>query len=346
MADGQSAKFMKNAHIGWTNGSYYYPPDFDYKKLAAPKDFMKHKQRGVQTMGMRMMMPFTMVCETCGEYMYIGTKFNSRCEKIKGGNYYGVATYRFTGKCKSCVADFTFRTDHETSGYILETGGKRQYEAMADAEIAVEKVKEDKEARKDDAMQALEDKRIDMEREMHDIDALERLIEMGKRGARAYDMISFALDKLFGSGADGKVLDAVGIEVTEQEQSEIDAFKEAQDKKEERLLDGPTPSSTIEARKRLVEAAVASSSLSRAKPKVTVKRKATQDGEPLPKRQTGAPKEELKEEVDFVKVERRVKEEPPAVKTECDSANAAQQNEPSGNGLGMLGSYGSDSDST
>jgi hypothetical protein len=52
----------------------YYPPDFDHTKLekvVRPRD----KQDNV-----RMMLPMSVRCDTCGNFLYIGTKFNMRKE--------------------------------------------------------------------------------------------------------------------------------------------------------------------------------------------------------------------------------------------------------------------------
>merc|ERR1719464_1095873 len=38
-------------------------------------------------MNIRMMFPFTMVCDSCHEYNYTGTKFTARVEHIKAESY-------------------------------------------------------------------------------------------------------------------------------------------------------------------------------------------------------------------------------------------------------------------
>lgn len=54
----------------------YYPPDFNPAKLRKNKR-SKDKQDDV-----RMMLPMSVRCNTCGNYLYIGTKFNMRKETV------------------------------------------------------------------------------------------------------------------------------------------------------------------------------------------------------------------------------------------------------------------------
>ena len=52
----------------------YFPPDFD--PLLVPK----RKYDPYKQVEVRMMIPFSLQCIKCGEYMYRGKKFNSRKE--------------------------------------------------------------------------------------------------------------------------------------------------------------------------------------------------------------------------------------------------------------------------
>ena len=51
----------------------YFPPDFDPSKLP------KGKRPDHNSMKVRMMLPMSVRCNTCGNFMYKGTKFN--CKK-------------------------------------------------------------------------------------------------------------------------------------------------------------------------------------------------------------------------------------------------------------------------
>merc|ERR1719510_812035 len=94
-----------------------------------------------RVMNIRMMLPFSMVCSTCGEYTYIGTKFNSQVEKTDI-SYYGCTVYRFYGNCQHCKREYTFKTDPATADYVMESGGSRSYECWKDADNAENQLKE------------------------------------------------------------------------------------------------------------------------------------------------------------------------------------------------------------
>eukprot|EP01031_Cornospumella_fuschlensis_P034779 gene34779-42115_t len=64
----------------------YIPPDFDPSLLEGVK--IKSLKRS-KFMDMRMMLPFSLRCNTCGEYIYKGKKFNSKKEDLEE-NYMGI----------------------------------------------------------------------------------------------------------------------------------------------------------------------------------------------------------------------------------------------------------------
>lgn len=41
------------------------------------------------------MSPFSMRCESCGEYIYKGKKFNARKETVEGETYLNIKIFRF-----------------------------------------------------------------------------------------------------------------------------------------------------------------------------------------------------------------------------------------------------------
>ena len=86
----------------------YFPPDFD------PSLIPRRKQPKNSQQVVRLMAPFSMLflpryfafgysltylscrrCNTCGEYIYKGKKFNARKETVEGEDYYGIKIFRF-----------------------------------------------------------------------------------------------------------------------------------------------------------------------------------------------------------------------------------------------------------
>jgi hypothetical protein len=175
----------------------YYPADFDPSKLLPPRALRQKYTAGPKQMNIRMMLPFTMRCSSCNEYLYIATKFNSKCQKLKDATTLGLAMYRFTGKCKHCAGEFSFRTDPEHSDYVLESGGVRSYEAFKDADYAeAEVAKRKAEEEAEDESQALENKIYDTAAEMRRLEELGELRSLNKREARRHDTIHLAIEKV------------------------------------------------------------------------------------------------------------------------------------------------------
>ncbi|GAA5986450.1 hypothetical protein JCM10908_003759 [Rhodotorula pacifica] len=158
----------------------YFPPDFDPSKIPRRK-MPKDKQQVV-----RLMAPFSMRCNTCGEYIYKGKKFNARKETVQGEEYYGIKIFRFYIKCTQCSAEITFKTDPKNSDYNCEHGAQRNFEPWRAND---DKKEEDKLARleeeENDPMAALENKAVDSKREMDILDALQSIKSRNARLERA-----------------------------------------------------------------------------------------------------------------------------------------------------------------
>ena len=104
----------------------YYPPDFNPALLQRNRR-AKDKQDNV-----RMMMPLTCRCDTCGAYAYIGTKYNMKKENALDEAYLGIRIYRFYFKCAQCYTEITFKTDPKNHDYVVEHGATRNYDAYRD----------------------------------------------------------------------------------------------------------------------------------------------------------------------------------------------------------------------
>ena len=162
----------------------YFPPDFDHTKI--PRPDRERQQKLKERFVVRMMLPMSVRCLTCGEYMYKGKKFNSRKENVDGpeGVYLGIQIIRFYFKCVTCSAEFTVRTDPKNSDYVVEAGAKANYElykeeAKQKAEIATERADQEQY----DAMKKLENKTEESKRAMDILDALDEIRTQNARSA-------------------------------------------------------------------------------------------------------------------------------------------------------------------
>ncbi|EFA75136.1 putative RNA splicing factor [Heterostelium album PN500] len=158
--------------------SKYYPPEFDPSKIPRAKGVKKSN-----TIKVTMMLPMSIRCNTCGEYLGRGTKFNSRKETVEGENYLGLKIFRFYLRCKKCAAELSIRTDPKNSEYVCESGATRNYEPWRETdEDREERLKREKEE-EGDAMKALENRTLDSKREMEILDALDELKDISARNA-------------------------------------------------------------------------------------------------------------------------------------------------------------------
>ncbi|KAH7472415.1 Splicing factor YJU2 [Phytophthora ramorum] len=157
----------------------YFPPDFDPSLVPRRK---KPKNEQVQV---RMMLPFSIQCATCGEYMYRGKKFNSRKEEVLEETYHGIRIFRFYIKCITCSAEITFKTDPKRGDYVAEHGCQRNFEPWRETEGEQEAaVAQRTQEEKGDAMKALENRTLDSKREMDILDALDEIKAINQRHAR------------------------------------------------------------------------------------------------------------------------------------------------------------------
>lgn len=157
----------------------YFPPDFD------PSLVPRRKRPKNEQIEVRMMLPFSIQCDTCGEYMYRGKKFNSRKEDVVEETYHGIRIFRFYIKCITCSSEITFKTDPKRGDYVAEHGCQRNFEPWReteDQEEAALKQKEEEEA--GDAMKALENRTLDSKREMDILDALDEIKAINQRHAK------------------------------------------------------------------------------------------------------------------------------------------------------------------
>ncbi|KAI0259958.1 CWC16 protein [Gloeopeniophorella convolvens] len=190
----------------------YFPPDFDPALIPRRKG-PKNSQQVV-----RLMAPFSMRCNTCGEYIYKGKKFNARKETVEGEDYYGIKIFRFYIKCTLCSAEITFKTDPKNTDYAAEHGASRNFEPWRE-EKAVEE--EDRLAKLDEEennpMKVLENRTTDSKREMDILDALQDIRARNARNERV------------GQGED--LVARLGVEKVESPEDERRRLEEEEDER-------------------------------------------------------------------------------------------------------------------
>uniref|UniRef100_A0A7S0ZG58 Splicing factor YJU2 n=1 Tax=Timspurckia oligopyrenoides TaxID=708627 RepID=A0A7S0ZG58_9RHOD len=169
----------------------YYPPDFDPSKVPREKRDKNAKEL------IRFMLPMTVRCSNCGQFMYVGSKFNVKKETVTNQTYHGIRIFRFFLKCVACANGFTILTDPKNADYRCEAGATRNYdrwneknEERNDAENAHESGGDDQKEKEDenDAVVALETKAARMKRKMEVLDELEELAAMSARRAQVVDI--------------------------------------------------------------------------------------------------------------------------------------------------------------
>jgi len=126
-----------------------------------------------------------MRCNTCGEYIYKGKKFNARKETVEGEDYYGIKIFRFYIKCTLCSAEITFKTDPKNTDYAAEHGASRNFEPWREEQAVEEEDRLAKlEEEENNPMKVLENRTIDSKREMDILDALHDIRARNARNER------------------------------------------------------------------------------------------------------------------------------------------------------------------
>jgi hypothetical protein len=162
----------------------FYPPDFDPRRLVKPKNPPERQDK------VRMMLPFTVRCSTCGTFLHIGTKFTMRKEYLQEELYLGIKIIRFFFKCSRCATEITMKTDPRNSDYVCESGASRNYDEWRDLDAAEQALAEAKSCENDDPMKFLEARTYESRREMDILDALDEIKQRNKIQANVdYDRL-------------------------------------------------------------------------------------------------------------------------------------------------------------
>lgn len=155
---------------------HYIPPDFDPSK--APR---RCKPQNGQHQ-VRFMLPMSVECEACGDYMFQGTKCNCRKELCYNEFYLGINVYRIYLHCKSCYAEITIKTDPKNCDYILEKGASRRSEPWREHEVA--RAIEMKEKMSGKVVERVEEKAVDTKLDMNQKREIARLSAVSAKQER------------------------------------------------------------------------------------------------------------------------------------------------------------------
>jgi hypothetical protein len=124
-------------------------------------------------------------CNTCGNYIMKGTKFNSRKEDALGEDYLGIQIFRFFFRCNRCSAEITMKTDPQNSDYTVERGASRNYEPWRDKATQEDEAEREREEEEEgNAMAALENRTKESKREMDIMAALDEMRSLNSRNAK------------------------------------------------------------------------------------------------------------------------------------------------------------------
>ncbi|KAH7096978.1 CWC16 protein [Auriculariales sp. MPI-PUGE-AT-0066] len=191
----------------------YYPPDFDPSKIPRRRG-TKNKQQVV-----RLMAPFSMRCNSCGEYVYKGKKFNARKETVDGEDYYGIKIFRsISSGIPLCSSEITFKTDPKNTDYAAEHGASRNFEPWrdtGDSAVAEADRLEALEAEENNPMATLENRTMDSKREMAIMDALQ---DARARNARHERLVrGVAAEGIDGANPDDIMDKLLGLEEVDSE---------------------------------------------------------------------------------------------------------------------------------
>ena len=98
-----------------------------------------------------MMLPMSIRCNSCGTYIYKGTKFNARKEDA-AENYLGIRIVRLYFRCTQCASELAIKTDPKNSDYVVELGATRNYEPWREREQ--EQAEAEEERKRDEEVSA------------------------------------------------------------------------------------------------------------------------------------------------------------------------------------------------
>lgn len=170
------------------------------------------KTKKVKPESVRLMIPFSMKCLKCNEYIAQSRKFNARKETTQK-DYLGIKIIRFNLRCPRCYGEIIFETDPKNSDFQCISGCKKNYERVKDIKtnetidemiLRIEnEVKEDEQIKElekkgkqkknideETGMEQLEKRLVEQQKEKERVEKLEELHEHMKNLENKRDIIN------------------------------------------------------------------------------------------------------------------------------------------------------------
>lgn len=176
-----------------------------------------NKIKRVKPESVRLMIPFSMKCLKCNEYIAQSRKFNARKETTQK-DYLGIKIIRFNLRCPRCYGEIIFETDPKNSDFQCVSGCKKNYERSKDIKnnetidemiSRIEnEVKEDEKTKElekkgkqrknideETGMEQLEKRLVEQQKEKERVEKLEELHEHMKNFENKREIINNINDK-------------------------------------------------------------------------------------------------------------------------------------------------------
>ena len=161
--------------------SKWYDPNFDYHELEKYNKQLKKTRQQTKSnqTEVRMIVPMSVQCLICNEYIYKGTKFNSKKETVEGEDYCGIKIYRFYFKCPNCKNIFTIKTDPQHHCYVCEKNVKSNVDPRREElQRRENEMKMKKEEEENDIIKKMENQTRNAQREMKELERIDELKQM------------------------------------------------------------------------------------------------------------------------------------------------------------------------
>ncbi|KAK9774361.1 putative Splicing factor YJU2 [Seiridium cardinale] len=155
----------------------YYPPGFDPNRISRTR---KRPQLGPKFEECQWVVPFTVRCSRCGDYVYKGRRSDARKETT-GEKYKSLPVTRLHIRCPSCSSAISFKIRFQTGDYVCDSGAQRSrglQNTTTPAEQGTIEQSLDRLERREEERHAivdLEAKALDAKREKVIADALDKI---------------------------------------------------------------------------------------------------------------------------------------------------------------------------